>query len=276
MGRIWYVVAALLGASTIAWVVLARTATTASWPAEDAMLTPPVVAFPAGFARRHVFIDPGHGAPDNTGNVSSRCEDEQDFTLSLALDLAARLEATGRFTVTSSRAPGELVRYRERVDAAAAADADVFLSLHSDVRGAAEPDRECPTSRDAPGFSVLWSDEGSAALTASRQALARHTAAALTSLGLTAYDGDEYTGLYEGDEVPGVFVDRHQPGKRIFVLREPTMPSVIIETHNAWDDREAARWEQEQTRAAFADAVAAALIAFFSDTPDRGPKISGG
>lgn len=272
--RIWYAAAALLGASTLAWVVLARTETPAAWPADGAALTPPAVAFPPSFGRRHVFLDPGHGAAGNTGNRSSRCEDEQDFTLSLALDVAPRLEATGHFTVTLSRGPGQLVPYRDRV--AAAAEADVFVSLHSDVRGAAEPDRECPTSRDAPGFSVLWSDDGAAELVASRQALARTTAEALRALGLTAYDGDEYTGLYEGDAVEGVFVDRHEPGKRIFVLRQPTMPSIIIETHNAWDDREAARWEEEGTRAAFADALAAALIAFFEARPQTAPKISGG
>lgn len=267
MRRIWYAAAALLGASSLLWVVLARTATSAKWPMEGAALTPPAVAFPSGFERRHVFLDPGHGAPDNTGNRSSRCEDEQDFTLALATDLAPRLEATGHFTVTLSRHAGQLVPYRERVATAASEKADVFLSLHSDVRGTAEPARDCPTSRDAPGFSVLWSDDGDADLAAARHALARRTAEALRDLGLTAYDGNEYTGLYEGDAVEGVFVDRHQPGKRIFVLRQPTMPSIIIETHNAWDDREAARWEEEGTRAAFADAVAAALVAFFTTSP---------
>ena len=77
-----------MGASSLLWVVLARTATSAKWPMEGAALTPPAVAFPSGFERRHVFLDPGHGAPDNTGNRSSRCEDEQDFTLALATDLA--------------------------------------------------------------------------------------------------------------------------------------------------------------------------------------------
>ena len=274
--RIWYAAAALLGASSIAWVVLARTASRTTWPMDGATLTPPTVAAPPDFERRHVFLDPGHGAPDNTGNRSSRCEDEQDFTLSLAVDLAPRLEATGHFTVTLSRRPDQLVPYRERVATAAAANADVFVSLHSDVRGTAEAERDCPTSRDAPGFSVLWSDDGEADLVAARHRLARETAEALHALGLTAYDGNEYTGLYEGDAVEGVFVDRHLPSKRIFVLRQPTMPSIIIETHNAWDDREASRWEEEGTRAGFADAVAAALIAFFQDDPPSSRKISGG
>ena len=61
-----------------------------------------------------------------------------------------------------------------------------------------------------------------------------------------------------GDQLPGVFVDRRD--KRIFMLRSPVMPSIIIETHNAVDDREARSWNQPHTREAFATAIVAALI----------------
>ena len=39
------------------------------------------------------------------------------------------------------------------------------------------------------------------------------------------------------------------------------MPSILVETHNALDDREALRWEEPATRDALAHALAAALIA---------------
>jgi N-acetylmuramoyl-L-alanine amidase len=234
------------------------------WPGGEALVAPEP-SFPAGFGVRRVHVDAGHGAPDNTGNRSAFCRDEQDFTLALAVDLAERLERTGHFAVSSSRRAGELVPYPARVEAAERAGAEVFVSLHSDVRGSAvpwspEPGLECPRARTAPGFSVLWSDEGDAALVASRRRLARATAASLGAIGLLPYDGAEYRGLYEGDERPGVFVDRHQPNDRIFVLRRPRMPSVIVETHNAWDDREARRWDEPATRAAFASALAKALV----------------
>lgn len=60
--------------------------------------------------------------------------------------------------------------------------------------------------------------------------------------------------------MPGVFVERHKPNKRIMMLRRPGVPSVIIETHHAWDTREAARWEEPRTRQVFATAVHAALV----------------
>jgi N-acetylmuramoyl-L-alanine amidase len=45
----------------------------------------------------------------------------------------------------------------------------------------------------------------------------------------------------------------------IFVLRRAAMPSILVETHNALDPREAARREDPGTVDAFAAAVLAAL-----------------
>jgi N-acetylmuramoyl-L-alanine amidase len=78
--------------------------------------------------------------------------------------------------------------------------------------------------------------------------------------GFMPYRGAAYSGLYEPDAAqPGVFVDRHPPDQRIFVLRRPSMPSVLIETHHALDAREAARWTEPATLDAFAAAATAAL-----------------
>jgi len=58
-----------------------------------------------------------------------------------------------------------------------------------------------------------------------------------------------------------VFVDRRTPlRRRVFLLRAPRMPSIIIETHHALDYRESARWAEPRTHDAFAAAVAAALV----------------
>ena len=58
----------------------------------------------------------------------------------------------------------------------------------------------------------------------------------------------------------GVFVDRHAQNQRIFILRRTLMPTILIETHNALDPREADRWTEPRTYDAFAGAVAAALV----------------
>lgn len=236
------------------------------WPAKSVSLKVVNVAFPEGFGTRRIYVDAGHGAEGNPGNTSSFCVDEQDFTLDVSRKLASYLERTGHFEVELSRKPGELTNYHRRVDEAEAWKADAFISIHSDVRGdpekwAPEPGLECLRTHDAPGFSVLWSDEGSDELNAARLGLARHIAAQMAEAGFPKYGGREYEGLYEADsEQDSVFVDRHEMDKRIFVLRRPTMASVIVETHNALDSREAERWEEPETREAFHAAMAASLI----------------
>ena len=240
-----------------------------SWPDEGAPLAPPTLDIPPDFGVRAVFIDPGHGAANNPGNTSALCESEQDFTLAVAEHLSDALVATGAFAVTLAREGDARVGYWDRVHAAESLNAEVFLSLHSDVRGqgtlwSPTPDQSCHRNDDNPGFTILWSDEVTEAqlgLDTRRHALAAALAARMLQAGFPAYDGEDYESLYAVDpERPGVFVDRHQPSQRILVLRRPAMPSVIIETHHAWDPREVARWREPATLDAFAASVAAALV----------------
>jgi N-acetylmuramoyl-L-alanine amidase len=229
-------------------------------------LRPLSVSYPPGFGRRRVILDPGHGAAGNSGNESCRCEPEQDYTLGLAQDLARQLEATGHFEVRLTREPGQLVAYAPRVAQAESWKAEAFLSLHSDVRG--RPDAPgvgagpvCPHANEEPGFAVLWSDQAAGALGAARSRLGHALGTRLREVGLWPYDGVGYRGLYDGDSAaPGVFVDRHEPGQRIFVLHAPSMASAIIETHNAWNELEASRWHEPATRQALGTALAAALV----------------
>jgi N-acetylmuramoyl-L-alanine amidase len=227
--------------------------------------------FPEGFGVHRVALDPGHGAQGNTGNSSCFCIDEQDFTARLARDLATRLGATGHFEVRLTREADRKVEYKARVADAASWGAEVFVSLHSDVRGELarwepEPGKSCPVSFAAPGFAVLYSDEGDSDRVARRRLLAQTITRRMSEVGFLPY-GDGYDALYDEDAATrGMYVDRHAPEKRIFVLRRAEMPSVLIETHNATDPREALRWEDAATRVAFADAVGAALAEVLTET----------
>jgi N-acetylmuramoyl-L-alanine amidase len=243
------------------------------WPGPDAPLEVLATRFPEGFGVRKIYLDAGHGAPDNTGNRSAYCKDEQDFTLWAAEQLEESLVETGHFEVRVSRRGDQVRGYRERVEEAEAWGAEAFISLHSDVRGKTEdwepePGVVCRRSRDAAGFSVLWSDHGESALGTRRMEMARSLATYLGQAGFSAYDGD-YEGLYDADRDgaaarAGVFVDRHVPDERIFVLWRPSIPSVIIETHNAVDPDEAARWEEERTMRAFSAALIRGLVEWLS------------
>ena len=251
------IIVVLLGAN-----LPASADTAPSWP-ERPSLTPPDPEQPAPARLLKVYLDAGHGAEDNTGNRSAYCAAEQDFTLSLAVDVQGLLEAAG-FQTRLSRDAHAPVPYAERADTAAAWGADVLVSLHSDIRGRAQawsPSAgvTCLRSREAPGFSVLYSDDGDDGAVTVRARVATVVASALTAAGFAAYDGSHYGTDYAAEATPGVFVDRHPPAKRIFMLHAPLVPSVLVETHNALDDREVRLWNSAATRRAFAGALVRAL-----------------
>jgi len=234
----------------------------------EAVLDPPrelIPVFPQGFRRRTVFLDAGHGAEKNPGNSSCFCVAEQDFTRELAFEVSDYLEETGHFKVIQSRSDRRPIGYTQRVAAAASSGADVFVSLHSDVRAdgkpwSPSPGVECLQNTDAPGFVVLYSDEGTGPLVEARRTLALDISARMTEAGFLPYTST-YKGLYEIDaEDPSVLLDRHAPDKRIFVLRRTTMPAILVETHHALDPREARLWDEPATRRAFAAALAQALV----------------
>jgi N-acetylmuramoyl-L-alanine amidase len=243
----------------------------AAWPAAAAplaVLPPP----PTDEARRLTLVlDPGHGVATNSGNESCLCIEEQDHNLRVARHLAASLASQGLHSAHLSRDDHNGPGYQARIEAATARGADALISLHSDVRGAASEwsPREglrCDWNDANPGFSVLYSDEGEPGLVAARLALARAIATHLELAGFLAYDGHEYHDLYQRDAAqPGVFLDRHAPNQRIRMLRRPTVPSVIIETHHARDRREEPRWREEATLRAFDAAVIAALATWAAE-----------
>lgn len=232
------------------------------WPEEGSVLT--VLEAPTAARALTVYLDPGHGVGTNSGNASCLCIDEQDLNLRVATHLAASLVGAAHH-VAVARSSNDGPSYDARLQAAREVNADLLLSLHSDARGEARrwspaEGKSCEWNDANPGFAVLWSDEGDDELVAARHGLALALAARLAEAGFLPYPGAEYAGIYEGEPAhPGVFLDRHEPRKRIKMLRRPVMPSVIIETHQAWDRREEPRWQEEATLQAFDGAVTAAL-----------------
>ncbi len=202
-----------------------------------------------------IFIDAGHGVGSNQGAQTLLCGTEGDFTLEVARDLQQRLKASRRWQVQLSRTSSIGPSYRSRLRAARRFGAQALLSVHADVRGSAEyyapePGQRCLKNDAQPGFSVLVSDDASH-LMQDRFRLARAVAKAMTEAGFVAYDGVDYEGLYLADSIPGVFIDR----RGLLMLRRPSMPSVIIETHHALHPGDYALWQTKGARAAFALAI---------------------
>ena len=227
-----------------------------AWPRLDAVLHPlPPPTSPGQVLR--VAIDPGHGTGSNHGATGVLCDHEMDSNLSIARDLVADLEDVEWLEVHMLRDDADGPSYGTRLRQAERWQADLLISLHADVRGLItpwSPDglQSCPRNDAEPGFAVLVRDQGAAE---DRLRLARTVASSMTEVGLVAYDGVNYTGLYEIDPIDGVFLDR----RGLMMLRRASMPAIIIETHHSLYLEEWVRWREEDTRHAFASAVITAL-----------------
>jgi N-acetylmuramoyl-L-alanine amidase len=234
-----------------------------AWPDSSAELRP-LEARQSLSRKVRVAIDAGHGAPGNEGNHGCFCQAEQEHTLAVADFLAAALEASGRFEVKRTRVGTEQPKYGARIAAAQAFKAEVIISLHSDARGWAEPVAQgdggvCWVNAAAPGFAVLWNDEGPAL--AGREKLGRAVGARLREAGFLAYSGYDYGDLYTQDAVePSGWIDKRPKKQRVYFLRASRIPTVIIETHHALDVDEVARWGEARTLDAFSRAVMVAIL----------------
>ena len=100
--------------------------------------------------KKVIVIDAGHGGRDpGAKGADSR---EKDINLAAARALKAKLERTGHYRVVMTRDSDTFVPLETRVQIARRADADLFISLHSD----SGPD---PSVRGATVYTL--SDKGS-------------------------------------------------------------------------------------------------------------------
>ncbi len=80
--------------------------------------------------KKVIVIDAGHGGKDPGARGSGTWE--KDVNLAAAKALKARLERSGRYRVVMTRDSDVFVPLETRVQIARRADADLFISLHSD------------------------------------------------------------------------------------------------------------------------------------------------
>jgi N-acetylmuramoyl-L-alanine amidase len=78
-----------------------------------------------------IILDPGHGGHD-PGAIAPDGTFEKTITLASALDLRKSLNATGRYQVRMTRTDDRFVSLEDRVAAAQAAGADLFVAMHCD------------------------------------------------------------------------------------------------------------------------------------------------
>ncbi|MBE6448692.1 MAG: N-acetylmuramoyl-L-alanine amidase [Alphaproteobacteria bacterium] len=98
--------------------------------------------------KKIIVLDPGHGGVD-PGAIGVSGTYEKHITLSMAKELKAELDKTGRYTVYLTRNRDVFIPLRQRVKIARRYDADLFLSIHADSA----------VNRRATGLSVYTLSE---------------------------------------------------------------------------------------------------------------------
>lgn len=179
-----------------------------------------------------VCVDAGHGGKDAGCNTDTRLE--KDDNLAIALALRDSLEARG-IQVLMTRDTDVFVDLYDRCDIANEANADCFISLHRNAAG-------------GQGYGVeVWK---STTADETESLLADTIDAALEQVGVQRNRGI-FIGSANNPEVDDV------------VLRETTMPSVIVETGFVDNSADNDYFDQHMTE--YADAIADSVVKVFSD-----------
>lgn len=230
------------------------------------------VAQPAALPARKftIVIDPGHGGID-PGAAGLDGTLEKTITLAFALELRARLQASGRYDVRMTRERDEFVRLDDRVRIARQDGADLFISVHADTINA-------KGVRGATVYTV--SDKAS---DAQAQALAERENLADTLAGIEVPDDNrEVTDILidlmrrethgfsmsfarsllgELSQSIGLINNPHRfAGFR--VLRAPDVPSVLVELGYLSNAEDEAQLRDAAWRARAVDSIARAIDGF--------------
>lgn len=214
-----------------------------------------------------VALDPGHGGADG-GARGINGTIEKQITLLFALELARKLEKTGRYQVVLTREDDRFLRLDERVRIAREKGADLFVSVHADAIA-------IRSVRGATVYTV--SDKASdaeAAATAARENLSDEIAGKVPEeeqdevedilVDLIRRETHEFSIRFArtligklSDTVQLVKNPHRYAGFR--VLRAPDIPSVLLELGYLSNPEDEAQLRDPKWRAETMDAIVEAV-----------------
>lgn len=218
--------------------------------------------------KKVVVIDAGHGGHDPGARGALGVE--KDINLAAAQALKTRLESTGRYKVVMTREADVYVPLEDRVRVAQRADADLFISLHSD--SAAEPGL-----RGASVYTL--SDKAFARATRFVKADDWFMRASLTSdpgvsdilFDLTQRATKNRSATFAESLVAKL--DGHAPLLRrshrsagFMVLLAPDVPAVLLEMGFLSNPQDEQRLRNPEERAELVDGVVASIDDYFAQT----------
>jgi len=177
-----------------------------------------------------VVLDPGHGGTD-TGAIGLNYLLEKNVNLAIALE-AARILKEFQFRVLLTRNDDRALSLADRVAIAEQAQADLFISIHANSAGS---DR--PTVNGAETYHYPGSVAGAELAQAIQTSIVRAT------------------------EVN----DRGVKSANFFVLRQTTMPAVLVETGFVTGSQDAPRLANPTFQTAVARAIAVGVFQHLED-----------
>lgn len=237
-------------------------------------IAPPPAA--ARDRRRLIVLDPGHGGQD-PGAISASGRYEKEITLQVARTVAAKLRATGRYTVLLTRETDRFIRLPERVALARAKEADLFLSIHADslaadraTRGASIYTRaEAATDTEAEALA-LRENRADQLGDSSRAGDVEDVVSILLDLASrdTARLSSRFAGLLTASLSEAAPVRRNTVRAANFrVLSAPDVPSALLELGYLSNPSDEALLFSEAGRERLAGAMVTAIDRFFGAEP---------
>jgi len=197
-------------------------------PTPTVPTTPPVTTNPPrpNNGRPLVVVDPGHGGPD-PGAVGIGGIYEKEIVLDISLKLAAALERQGIQVIMTRQADIDL-DLEPRVQIAQRANATIFVSIHANAISLSRP--------DVNGLETYYYESGKALAQAIHQQVLQDTG------------------------VP----DRRVRQARFYVLRQTSMPSVLVETGFITGQTDVVRLSNPAFRTQMAEAIARGILQYLN------------
>ena len=214
------------------------------------LLAPPKNA--KGARIRNIVIDPGHGGKD-PGNIIGS-QQEKKYTLLLAEELCDQLRRAG-FNASLTRTTDSFIPLPDRPEIARRRGADLFISLHWN---------ELPGHREMKGAQTFClTPAGASSSNAGRSGIGLRASPGNRNDAknmLLAYALQQSLLLKLGVEDRGV---RHA---RYWILRDATMPAVLIEGGFMSNPTEAARIYDAGYRRQMAHAIVQGVLEYQRET----------
>lgn len=178
-----------------------------------------------------VMLDPGHGGRD-PGAVGIGSIKEKDINLSIAQRVASRLEQNG-IRVIMTRSDDREIDLSPRVQMAERSNVDLFVSIHSNAISMSRP--------DVNGLETYYYSSGLNLARTIHNSILRNTD----------------------------MRDRGVRRANFYVIKNTSMPAVLVETGFVTGREDAARLSNINTRNQIADAIADGILTYSGQTASR-------